>query len=61
MTEEASKFPRSFGAGKDMVFVDEIEKDESTQTLQSQANVTIADDKGRPIGAITVGVNVEAL
>ncbi|EJC79542.1 hypothetical protein Rleg4DRAFT_1137 [Rhizobium leguminosarum bv. trifolii WSM2297] len=58
---DEGKFQKSFGAGKDAVFVDEIEKDESTQTLQSQASVTISDDKGTPIGAITVGVNVDAL
>jgi len=27
----------------------------------SQASVTISDDAGTPIGAITVGVNVDAL
>ncbi|MBY5901114.1 hypothetical protein ACU8NH_12050 [Rhizobium leguminosarum] len=58
---DEGKFQKSFGAGKDAVFVDEIEKDESTQTLQSQASVTISDDAGTPIGAITVGVNVDAL
>ncbi|MBY5822551.1 hypothetical protein [Rhizobium leguminosarum] len=58
---DEAKFQKSFGAGKDAVFVDEIEKDESTQTLQSQASVTISDDKGTPIGAITIGVNVDAL
>ncbi|MBB5662662.1 hypothetical protein GGE68_000834 [Rhizobium leguminosarum] len=58
---DEGKFQKSFGAGKDAVFVDEIEKDESTQALQSQASVTISDDKGTPIGAITVGVNVDAL
>ncbi|NKM28084.1 hypothetical protein [Rhizobium laguerreae] len=58
---DEGKFQKSFGAGKDAVLVDEIEKDESTQTLQSQASVTISDDKGTPIGAITVGVNVDAL
>ncbi|MBX5161273.1 MULTISPECIES: hypothetical protein [unclassified Rhizobium] len=58
---DEGKFQKSFGAGKDAVFVDDIEKDESTQALQSQASVTISDDKGTPIGAITVGVNVDAL
>ena len=58
---DEGKFQKSFGAGKDAVFVDDIEKDESTQALQSQASVTISDDKGSPIGAITVGVNVDAL
>jgi len=55
------KFQKSFGAGKDGVFVDEAEKDESTQVLQSQASMTINDEAGNPIGAITVGVNLDSL
>ncbi|MCM2475681.1 hypothetical protein HGO38_19585 [Rhizobium sp. CG5] len=58
---DEAKFQKSFGAGKDAVFVDEIEKDESTQALQSQASMTISDEAGNPIGAITVGVNLDAL
>ncbi len=57
---DEAKFQKSFGAGKDAVFVDEIEKDESTQALQSQASVTISDESG-PIGAITIGINMDAL
>ncbi len=56
------KFQKSFGAGADAVFVDEVEKDESTQTLQSQASMTIKDPAtGEPIGAITIGVNIDKL
>lgn len=58
---DEDKFSKSFGAGKDAVFVDEVEKDESTQTLQSQASITISDESGTPIGAITIGVNMDAL
>ncbi|MFY8101773.1 MAG: hypothetical protein ACOVOA_17645, partial [Allorhizobium sp.] len=58
---DEDKFSKSFGAGKDAVFVDEVEKDESTQALQSQASVTISDETGAPIGAITIGVNMDAL
>jgi hypothetical protein len=58
---DEAKFKKSFGVGKDTLFVDEVEKDESTQTLQSQASMTIVDESGKPIGAITVGVNLEAL
>jgi hypothetical protein len=58
---DEDKFSKSFGAGKDAVFVDEVEKDESTQALQSQASVTISDESGTPIGAITIGVNMDAL
>ncbi|MGV8937152.1 MAG: PDC sensor domain-containing protein [Allorhizobium sp.] len=58
---DEAKFQKSFGAGKDGLFVDEIEKDESTQALQSQASMTINDEAGTPIGAITVGINLDAL
>lgn len=58
---DEDKFSKSFGVGKDAIFVDEAEKDESTQALQSQASVTISDESGAPIGAITIGVNLDAL
>lgn len=58
---DEAKFQKSFGAGPDAVFVDIIEKDESSQALQSQASLTISDDGGMPIGAITIGVNIDAL
>lgn len=58
---DEAKFKKSFGAGKDAVFVDGVEKDESTQALQSQASMTIVDETGTPIGAITVGVNMDAI
>jgi hypothetical protein len=55
------KFTKSFGAGKGAVFVDEVEQDESTQAFQSQISATISDEAGNPIGAVTIGVNVDAL
>jgi hypothetical protein len=58
---DEAKFQKSFGAGKDGFFVDEVEKDESTQALQSQASMTIVDETGAPIGAVTIGVNLDAL
>jgi hypothetical protein len=59
---DEAKFQKSFGAGADAVFVDEIEKDESTQTLQSQVSITITDPaSGAPIGAMTLGIDVEKL
>lgn len=58
---DEAKFKKSFGAGKDALFVDGVEKDESTQALQSQASMTISDETGAPVGAITIGVNLDAL
>ena len=58
---DEGKFQKSYGAGAGAIFVDEAEKDESTQILQSQASVTIADETGTPVGAVTIGLNLDAL
>ncbi len=58
---DEDKFQKSFGAGAGAVFVDEAEKDESTQILQSQASATIVDETGAPIGAVTIGINLDSL
>lgn len=59
---DEGKWQKTFLVGPDAVFVDEIETDESTQTLQSQMSMSIKDPAtGETIGAITVGVNVDAL
>lgn len=58
---DEAKFKKSFGAGKDAIFIDGVEKDESTQALQSQVSLTITDEAGNAIGAVTIGVNVDAL
>ncbi|WP_438748332.1 hypothetical protein [Pararhizobium sp. O133] len=56
------KWQKTYLAGPGVLFVDRPEKDESTQMLQSQASMTISDPKtGQPIGAITVGINLDAL
>lgn len=55
------KFTKSFGAGKAAIFVDEVEQDESTQAFQSQISATISDEAGNPIGAVTIGINVDGL
>lgn len=58
---DEDKFSKSFGVGPGALFVDAAEKDESTQMLQSQASMTIVDEGGKPIGAITIGVNLDQL
>lgn len=59
---DEAKWQKTYGTGAaDAIFVDEAEKDESTQMLQSQVSMTLADDSGAPIGAITVGINLNAL
>ena len=59
---DEAKWQKTYGAGAGVVFVDEVEEDESTQALQSQASVTISDpETGEPIGAITIGINLDML
>ena len=59
---DEAKWKKTFLAGPDAVFVDDVEFDESTQTYQAQVSLAIADpDNGAVIGAITIGVNVELL
>lgn len=59
---DEAKWQKTYSAGPDAIFVDEVEMDESTQTFQSQLSMSIIDPaSGEVIGAITVGVNVDAL
>lgn len=59
---DEAKWQKTYGAGPGVVFVDGVEEDESTQALQSQASVTISDpESGEPIGAITIGINLDML
>jgi hypothetical protein len=59
---DEAKWKKTFLAGPDAVFIDEVEFDDSTQTYQVQVSLAIADpDSGAVIGAITVGVNAELL
>lgn len=56
------KWQKTYLAGASTLFVDVAEKDESTQMLQSQASLTVSDPQtGLPIGAITIGINLDAL
>ncbi|MCF3640078.1 hypothetical protein LXM94_08860 [Rhizobium sp. TRM95111] len=59
---DEAKWQKTFGDKADALFVDEAEKDESTQMLQSQVSSIIKDPaSGEAIGAITIGVNLDAL
>ncbi|MAM60488.1 hypothetical protein [Maritimibacter sp. UBA3975] len=59
---DEAKHSETFGAGSGARHFSEIEKDESTRTYQGQASLTIVDpESGEPIGAMTVGINAEAL
>ena len=59
---DEAKWQKTYSAGAGAIFIDEVEMDESTQTFQSQLSMSIVDPAtGEVIGAITVGVNVDAL
>ena len=59
---DEAKWKKTYLAGPDAMFIDEVEQDESTQTFQSQLSMSIVDPAtGDVIGAITVGVNIDAL
>ncbi|MEP3279637.1 MAG: hypothetical protein ABJN26_26985 [Stappiaceae bacterium] len=57
---DEAKWQKTFKVGADAIHVGELEEDESTQTLQSQVSVSVADpESGEVIGAVTFGVNVD--
>lgn len=59
---DEAKWQKTFLVGPDAIFVDEVEVDDSSGALQSQVSMTIADpDTGEALGAITIGINVDAL
>jgi hypothetical protein len=59
---DEDKWQKTYLAGTDAVFIDDVEFDESTQTFQAQLSLPIVDPAtGESIGAATVGVNVEML
>ena len=59
---DEAKHSETYGRGPDGVHLSEVEFDESSQTYQGQISVTIVDPaSGEPVGALTVGVNAEAL
>jgi hypothetical protein len=56
------KWQKTFPVGINGLFIDEPKYDESAQTTQIQASMTIVDALTKaPIGAITVGVNTKKL
>ena len=59
---DEAKWKKTFLVGPNAMIIDDVELDESTQTFQSQLSMSITDQAtGEVIGAITVGVDVEAI
>ena len=62
MQGDEAKWQKTYQAGADAMFIDEVEFDDSTESFQSQMSVTVTDPaSGEAIGAITIGINVEEL
>lgn len=62
MQGDEGKWQKTYPVGPDAVFVDDVEFDDSSKAFQSQVSATVVDPAtGKPIGAITVGINVEKL
>ncbi len=58
---DEAKWKQTYLVGPNAMLIDEIEFDESTQTFQTQVSMSITDQNGAVIGAITVGIDVEAI
>jgi hypothetical protein len=59
---DEAKFTDTYSQGPGAIHVGDVEFDESTQSYQGQVSIVVVDpDTGNPIGAITVGLNAEAL
>ena len=59
---DEDKWLKTFSAGANAIHLGDVEQDESTQAFQSQLSLPIVDPaSGAVIGAITIGINVEAL
>jgi hypothetical protein len=58
---DEAKWQKTFSAGPNAVFVDDVEQDESTQKFQVQTSITVVDASGKAIGAMTVGLDAESL
>ena len=59
---DEAKFSETYARGPDASHIGDVEFDESTQMYQGQISLTIVDPStGQPIGAMTVGVDAEAL
>lgn len=59
---DEAKWQKTFSVGPDAVFVDKVEKDESTQKFQTQVSISIVDPASKQvIGAVTAGLDVEEL
>lgn len=59
---DEAKFTETYPKGPGAVHLGDVEFDESSQTYQGQVSLTLTDPAtGAAVGAITIGINAEAL
>ncbi len=59
MQGDEAKWQKTFGAGPNAILIDEVEEDGGINV--SQVSLTIARENGFSLGAVTIGINVDAL
>lgn len=59
---DEAKWQKTFQAGPGVLFVDDVELDESSQRYQTQVSYSVTDPStGEVIGAVTIGIDAEGL
>ena len=58
---DEAKFQKTFDVGPSAIFIDEPEFNEETATWRAQVNMTLTDDAGAKIGALTAELNLTEL
>ena len=59
---DEAKWQKTFKVGPDAIHISDVSQDESTQKFQSQLSLPVNDpDTKKPIGAVTIGIDVENL
>ncbi len=62
MQGDEAKWQKTYPQGAGQIFVDEVEFDDSSETFQCQVSATVVDPaSGQAIGAVTFGINIDAL
>ena len=56
---DEAKWKKTFLVGNSAVFIDDVEKEDGLNIAQT--SLTVARDNGYPLGAVTIGINVDAL
>ncbi|RCK53744.1 hypothetical protein TH25_04350 [Thalassospira profundimaris] len=58
---DEAKFQKTYPNGAGAVFIDEAEYIEAVDNWRAQLNMTVSDSAGKPMGAVTVEINLTEL